>query len=412
MAWRAGGVIRLAIVGGGGAGIGAALAAKRRGIEALLLEASDRLGGRARTIDWHGHKLDLGCGWLHSAERNRLRAEAERIGAKIDRTKASWVEQYRDLGFTPAEQEEAGAAFAALETRMRENPPASDRASDALEPDNVWNPWLDAISGYINGAVLRDVSVADYLAYDNSASDQNWRLPGGYGSLVEALGAEVEHRLACPVTAIGQTRDVVQIETVDGMVAAEMAIVAVPTATLGKIRFDPPIAEAIEAAADLPLGLADKLFLSLEDAEEFPHNAHLIGNPLSAETGSYMLRPMSMPLVEAFFGGDGARAIERLNKVDAFAFAVDELAALLGGGIRSRLRPIARSCWAEEPWIGGSYSHACPGKAGARRRLAEAGGERIAFAGEACSPNDFSTAHGAFDSGAAAVERLFGHSDG
>jgi len=411
MAGRAGGVIRLAIVGGGAAGIGAALTAKRRGIDALLIEASDRLGGRARTIDWQGYKLDLGCGWLHSAERNNLRVEAERRGFEIDRTKASWVEQYRDLGFTAEDQTEAWKALEALEVRLRTNPPPSDRASDALIPGNRWNPWLDAISGYINGAVLREVSVADYLAYDNSASAINWRLPGGYGSLIEALGAEVEHRLACPVMAIGRTRTAVQIETVDGVIAAEKVIVAVPTATLGKIRFDPPIAEAIEAAANLPLGLADKLFLSLDDVEEFPHNAHLIGNPQSAETGSYMLRPMGKPVVEAFFGGDGARAIERLSKDDAFDFAVDELTALLGSGIRARLKPIAQSRWAEEPWIGGSYSHACPGKAAARVRLTEAGNERIAFAGEACSPSDFSTAHGAFDSGAEAVERLFGHDD-
>jgi monoamine oxidase len=256
--------------------------------------------------------------------------------------------------------------------------------------------------------VLREVSVADYLAYDNSASDRNWRLPAGYGSLIKSLGAEVEHRLACPVMAIGQTHEAVQVEAAQGMVAVEKVIVAVSTATLAKIRFDPPIADAIEAAADLPLGLADKLFLSLAGAEEFPHNAHLIGNPRSAETASYMVRPMGMPVVDAFFGGDGARAIERLNEEDAFAFAIDELAALLGSGIRARLKPIARSCWAEEPWIGGSYSHACPSKAGARKQLTEAGDKRIAFAGEACSPNDFSTAHGAFDSGAAAVAHLFG----
>ena len=60
----------LVIVGGGAAGIGAAREARARGIDALIVEAKDRLGGRAHTIDWRGYKLDLGCGWLHSAERN------------------------------------------------------------------------------------------------------------------------------------------------------------------------------------------------------------------------------------------------------------------------------------------------------------------------------------------------------
>jgi monoamine oxidase len=113
-------------------------------------------------------------------------------------------------------------------------------------------------------------------------------------------------------------------------------------------------------------------------------------------------------VVEGFFGGEGARALEDLGEADAFAFAVDELAALLGSAIHKRVQPIAMSRWAHEEWIEGSYSHACPGQAAARERLAAAGDDRIAFAGEACSISDYSTAHGAFDSGRAAVRRLVG----
>ena len=66
------------------------------------------------------------------------------------------------------------------------------------------------------------------------------------------------------------------------------------------------------------------------------------------------------------------------------------------------------SRWAAEPWIEGSYSHALPGHAIERLRLANAGDDRIAFAGEAVSVSDYSTAHGAFDSGTAAIRRLLG----
>src|SRR6476661_6912110 len=107
-------MIDLVIVGGGAAGIGAAREAKARGIDTLIVEAKDRLGGRAHSIDWQGHKLDLGCGWLHSAERNSLRAEAERAGVPIDRMRASWFEQFRDLGFTKEEQARARRAFETL----------------------------------------------------------------------------------------------------------------------------------------------------------------------------------------------------------------------------------------------------------------------------------------------------------
>ena len=115
---------------------------------------------------------------------------------------------------------------------------------------------------------------------------------------------------------------------------------------------------------------------------------------------------MGMPLVEGFFGGAGALALEELGEKGAAAFAIDELAALLGSAIRARLSLIALSCWGHQPWIGGAYSHALPGCAGARTRLAAAGDDRIAFAGEAVSTGDYSTAHGAFDSGVAAVRKL------
>lgn len=397
----------LVIVGGGAAGIGAATEAKARGVDALIVEASNRLGGRAHSIDWNGYRLDLGCSWMHSAERNSLRVEAERLGFEIDRNATGWFGQYRDLGFAPDEQKAAGEAFAALEVRMASHPPASDRASDALEAGNPWNAWLDALSGYINGAPLDQVSVADWLAYDNASTDQNWRLPQSYGSLLATLGAQFEHWLATPVTAVSRLPDAVRVSTNEGVIEAERVIVTVPPSVLDRIRFDPLFEGLLEAAANLPLGVADKLLLSLDDPEEFPHGAHLLGNPRKSETGSYFIRPLGMPIIEGFFGGNGARAIEDLGDEGAAAFAADELAALLGNGIRKRLKFIAVSRWAQEPWIGGSYSHALPGRAAARQVLAEAGDDRLAFAGEAVSKEDYSTAHGAFDSGRAAVRRLF-----
>ena len=375
----------------------------------MILEASTRLGGRAHSIDWSGHRLDLGCTWLHSAERNSLRSEAERIGAPIDRDPTGWFSQFRNLGFSPEEQEAAYGTFEALEQRMHENPPASDRASDALDGGREWIPFLDAISGYINGAPLRQVSIEDWIAYDNDSSDQNWRLPRGYGGLLAELGASFEYRLDTPVTAVSRLSEAVEVTTRDGATEAERVIVTVPTATLDRIRFDPPIGGVFEAAQQLPLGVANKLFLALDEPQEFPHGAHLLGNPRSADTGSYFLSPMGIPVVEGFFGNGGdAHALEALGEQGAFAFAIDELAALLGSSIRGRLRPIAVSRWGAEVWIGGSYSHACPGHAGARSVIAVAGDDRIAFAGEAVSRTDYSTAHGAFDSGKAAVGRLFG----
>lgn len=54
--------------------------------------------------------------------------------------------------------------------------------------------------------------------------------------------------------------------------------------------------------------------------------------------------------------------------------------------------------------IGGAYSCALPGQSQARARLARPFEERLFFAGEATHPHDFTTAHGAHDSGQRAAD--------
>jgi monoamine oxidase len=88
----------------------------------------------------------------------------------------------------------------------------------------------------------------------------------------------------------------------------------------------------------------------------------------------------------------------------AVAFALDELAALFGTDIRPRLRPILRTDWTAVPFVGGSYSHALPGRSAARAVLAAPVEGRLFFAGEACSTSDFTAAHGAHATGTAAAE--------
>ncbi|MGH6909470.1 MAG: FAD-dependent oxidoreductase, partial [Phenylobacterium sp.] len=195
------------IVGGGAAGIGAARRLATSGLSVVLIEATARLGGRAWTQDVSGLPLDMGCGWLHSADRNSWTRIAEASGFTIDRRTPAWGRQYGDLGFTPAEQAEARRAFEAWIQRMTDTPPASDCAADALEPDGAWNPYLQALSGFISGARLERMSAADYMAYDQAATGENWRVPAGYGSLIAgSFPAQVALRLATPARSIDLDR--------------------------------------------------------------------------------------------------------------------------------------------------------------------------------------------------------------
>src|SRR5579862_537262 len=93
----------VAIVGAGAAGVAAARRLAEDGRSVIVVEASDRVGGRAWTLGIAGMPLDLGCGWLHSADRSPMPALAEAAGFSVDRVQSAWRARYRDLGFTPAE---------------------------------------------------------------------------------------------------------------------------------------------------------------------------------------------------------------------------------------------------------------------------------------------------------------------
>lgn len=399
------------IIGAGAAGIGAARALTGRGLDILVVDALDRIGGRAHSLRFGDWAIDLGCGYLHSAERNGWVGIGEALGFTIDRSDPGWDRQYRDLGFPAADQRAAGEAFDAFVERLRADPPRSDVAGERLRPDDRWNPYVEALSAYINGTDFGRVSARDYLAYDAAASACNWRVREGYGALVAAAMPDgIAVRLGCPVTLIDHAGPALALETPAGTIRAGRVIVTVPTSVLASeaLAFRPALPDKREAAAALPLGLADKIFLAVDRPEDVPSNAHLIGNPHSAETGSYQLQPMGHPVVEGFFGGRAAAMLEQLGQQGAAAFAIDELAALMGSAVRDRLTPLGGSAWGTTAWIGGGYSHALPGRADQRAVLAAPVDDRIFFAGEACSASDFSTAHGALATGIAAARALLG----
>jgi monoamine oxidase len=162
----------------------------------------------------------------------------------------------------------------------------------------------------------------------------------------------------------------------------------------------------LDAARGLPLGVDDKVTLALENAEAFPIEGNLRGPTMRTAMGTYHIRPFGQPCIDGFFGGRFARELEDAGDGAFAAQSIDEIAGFLGNDIRRKLRPLRESRWAHDPFARGAYSHALPGHAGDRAVLAAPVDGRLFFAGEATSPNFFSTAHGARDSGERAAKEV------
>jgi monoamine oxidase len=135
---------------------------------------------------------------------------------------------------------------------------------------------------------------------------------------------------------------------------------------------------------------------------------------------SWMLWPFGRDLAVGFLGGERAWALSREPDPAAAteAAAREELARYFGSDAVARAFPPGPGAcvvtrWGEDPFFRGAYSHALPGRAGARAVLRDAAPAegRLRFAGEACHLRYAATAGGAWDSGehaAAAVHAALG----
>lgn len=156
--------VDVAVIGAGAAGIAAArrLAEARR-VSVLVLEARNRVGGRAWTVEQDGLPLDLGGEWPHSADRNPLVPLAEQLGFSLYRRQPDWTTRLRRSGESPAAEQEwmeaREAHYWAVHHAAQQ--PDDRPASNVLVPGARWNMLLDTVSTWANAVELDRLSVKE-----------------------------------------------------------------------------------------------------------------------------------------------------------------------------------------------------------------------------------------------------------
>lgn len=398
------------IVGAGAAGLGAAKALIAQGKSVRVLEAQNRIGGRAYTVtEKFGIPFDWGCAWMHAADRNPFFDEGIAQGATLQHHDLNLDRLYfggrRATAIEMAKMFKADFNLAAL---LEHKTARSDRLAELLEASPI-GVAAGTYAGPMDFAQDTDeISVADLMTAADL--DPNFLVRDGFGSVVANWGRQVPVELETPVKRLRWDGPGVVAETPRGEMAAKVVVVTVSTGVLafGGLRFFPelPLAQD-EAIHSLPMGLLTKIPLEIKGDR---HGVKPFEDILIERHGHhdiyFLCFPFDCDLVIGFVGGDFAWELSAAGEAAAVDFAVQSLARSFGSAIEKQVGRSAMTDWGANPFTRGAYAAARPGFATARKTLMEPVGERIFFAGEALGGGLVQTCAGARLSGEAVAAQI------
>ncbi len=405
------------IVGAGAAGIAAARRVAAAGRRFVVLEASERWGGRCFT-DTRTFRIpyERGARWIYMPDLNPLAKLAVKAGLDVYPMPPG---QRLRIGLRNAREGETEDFFANL---LRCNRGISDAARGKVDvscaqalPDDLgdWRPTMEFVLGNFGcGKALSNISAMDFAK--SSEREVAAFCRQGLGTLVAKLAFGSPIQFFSPVTRIAWGDRLVEAETRGTLLTARAAIVTASTGVLasGKIKFQPGL-PARHAEAIGKLGLGSYEHVAIEFA----------GNPLGLQSDELVFEKAVDPRTAAVLGnvsGSRLSVVEIAGKLAADlaedgeaamkTFAIDWLAGLFGSDLKRAVERTHATRWTKEPWVLGAFSAAAPGGQWARKALSEPLDERLWFAGEAVHETLWGTIAGAWEAGEraadAAIKRL------
>ncbi len=351
--------LRVAVVGAGFAGLAAADALVASGIEVVVLEARDRVGGRVWSRELgNGAVVEMGAEFVLPGNDSML-AVVERFGHGLwdkgmrygDReprggravAPGSMQEAIGLIGEALADVA-AGTSAAALLDGLPLDPGASEAIRARLE---------------VSAAATADRVPASALAGLAAHSDDICpSVAGGNQRVAHALAAGLGSavHLASPVERIAWTEDGAVVSAAGGEIAVDRVVLAVPASVVDRIAFDPPLPAQLRAAyAAVGYGNAAKLFVPLARGTT---TSAVLSVPERYWAWTATGAEGVQPVVSAFAGS--APALERLGVSEGPAMWLASLARL-----RPDLSLMADDAvlvaWDDDPWVAAAYSCEVPG---------------------------------------------------
>jgi pseudooxynicotine dehydrogenase len=273
------------IIGGGFAGVTTAREVRKAGLQCVVLDARDRLGGRTWYSELAGHAVELGGTWIHWIQPH-IWAEVTRYGLAVVESPGLaapghcvWLTGGQRKTGSPEELfgllAEGAARFCAevehvlprpYEPLFTEGVAELDRLSvqDRLNSLGLSDEQRDVLSGLwasachapcAEGGLMTmfrwwALGQRDFALMMDAVA--RYKLHDGTKSLLEAMIADgqPEVRLSTPVSRVEQEAEQVLVTTHGGeSLSAQAAVIAIPLNVLAAIAFAPPLSAGKQAAA-------------------------------------------------------------------------------------------------------------------------------------------------------------------
>ena len=431
------------ILGAGAAGLACAERLARFGRRFTVLEARNRIGGRAWT-DYSlapDFPLELGAQMVHGRHvvthewirQSGLSARAWPIAQRslisIDRRlcRAPWLAfpGYPGFGFRAYRE-----GRRTLPERLRAMPPPDISLTEFLarqNPSPGGRRLVELLHAHAYAADSDEIGIRGPAEEERRSSEEygyrNFRLDAGYTELFRRRSAQYFDRIrtGVRVSAVRRTDSGVRIEAFVGdsreptTFVAPAVVVTVPLGVLkaGSILFEPPLpAEKTTAIRRIAFGMGYALQLRLggrELTERLGDFSMVWAGGATTFHRPQVRRSITSEVLTAFTVGREARRRAQMGfreRIDATLAELTE--ALPVGTSVSSVTAHSVHLWPEDPFALGAYSF-LPVDVGVaeRQTLAEPVDNVIFFAGEATHfQGESATVHGAIETGYRAAEQV------
>ncbi len=404
------------VIGAGAAGISTARELTARGVSVTVIEASGRVGGRVWTeTETFGVPYDVGAHWLHYREKNPFADYGIENGFDIYRAPDDGVMYVGDREATDAEWR----AYEKAETNAYKAISKAGRKGKDVSPASVmpdlgeWGTTAHMLIGPYE--LAKDFDHFSCKNWWTAEDGTDFYCREGFGTLFAHSAQDVPVSLNTTAQTIHWGGTGVQVDTDQGTISARAVVVTVSMGVLkgGNIAFDPPLPERKQEAINvLTMGHYNHVALQFKEnffgTGEDGYYSYKVEKEVDGVPHGFaaLVDAAGTGIAYCDLGGDFARQMADAGAGASIDFVISELKKVFGSSVENALVEQAFYDWSFDPFTQGAYASAEPGGAWSRKELRKAEADRLWFAGEALSQDDWATVAGGHKSGKRTAKKV------